>query len=345
MKVKELVKSFDPENLFDVLVKTFTQAEYSSAVKIKGSLPDSAGINNVIITGLGGSAIAGDLFKNIFSKELQVPVSVNRNYHLPAYAGKQTLLIASSYSGSTEETLSAFEDAVSRGCTVICISTGGELVRRAESRSIPVFELKKGFQPRFSLGLSFFALVSIFSQMKLIADKSQFTAETIRLWKEMGDELSSDSNRALTMAVSLLGTVPMIYGVSDFTDAIAIRIKSQFNENSKIHSFSNAFPELNHNEIIGWETHQSGGVNASVIILNDPDYHPQVHKRIAITADLIRGAGAEVFFAEGHQKSYPLRMMELVYFLDWVTYYFALLRGKDPGEIDYIHLLKKKLSE
>lgn len=345
MNVNELVKKYDPENLFDVLVQSFAQIEYSSAVTVKGTLPASAKISNVIITGLGGSAIAGDLFRNIFSRELKVPVSVNRNYNLPEYAGENTLLIASSYSGATEETLSAFDDGLKRGCRIICISTGGELVRRAEANALPVFGLKKGFQPRYSLGLSFFALVSLFSKMNLLTDKSGFVSDAISLWKEMGQELSAYKNRALDLAVSLLGTVPVVYGVSDFTDAIAVRIKSQFNENSKIHSLSNAFPELNHNEIIGWETHQASGLNASVIILNDSEYHPQVQKRISITSDLIRGAGAEIFMVEGKQPSYALRMMEIVYFLDWVTYYFALLRGKDPGEIDYIHLLKKKLAE
>lgn len=345
MNIADLVKKHDPENLFDVLVNTYSQIEYSSAVTVKGILPDAGKITNVIITGLGGSAISGDLFRNIFSRELKVPVSVNRNYNLSEFARENTLLITSSYSGATEETLSAFDDGLKRGCKIICISTGGELVRRAEQYSFPVFELQKGFQPRYSLGLSFFALVSIFSKMKLLSDKSEFVSAAISLWKEMGRELSSDNNRALNLAVSLLGSVPVVYGVSDFTDAIAVRIKSQFNENSKIHSFSNAFPELNHNEIIGWETHQSSGLNASVIILNDPEYHPQVHRRITITSDLIRGEGAEVFMVEGQQSTYALRMMEIVYFLDWVTYYFALLRGKDPGEIDYIHLLKKKLAE
>lgn len=344
MKVTELIKH-DPENLFNVLINTYSQIEYSNGVTIKRNLPDFGAISNVIITGLGGSAIAGDLFRNIFSRELKVPVSVNRNYHLPEYAGENTLLIASSYSGATEETLSAFDDGLRRGCKILCISTGGELVSRAEANAIPVFELKKGFQPRYSLGLSFYALVSIFSQMKMISDKTQFISDSVSLWKKMGKELSADQNRALDLAVRLLGSVPVVYGVADFTDAIAVRIKSQFNENSKIHSYSNAFPELNHNEIIGWETHQSGGINASVLILHDPEYHPQVHKRIAITSELIRGAGAELFMVEAKQPYFALRMMEMVYFLDWVTYYFALLRGKDPGEIDYIHLLKKKLAE
>lgn len=345
MQITELTAKHDPEKLFDVLVETYTQIQNSLEVSFQIDSTQKQNISSVIITGLGGSAIAGDFFRNVFADQLKVPVTVNRNYLLPEFAGENTLVVASSYSGATEETLSAFEDAVKRGCKIFCISTGGELIKRAKEKNIPFFILKQGFQPRYSLGLSFTALSRVMAGYGIIADCTAFLSNSAELWKKMGTALSKEGNRAYTLAVNLLGTVPAIYGVSDYCDSIAMRTKSQFNENAKVHSYFHNFPELNHNEIIGWETYTGAELKLAVLIISDPSYHSQIQKRIAITTELMEKQGASVFKVESGESDFRLRMMDIIYYLDWVTFYFAILRSKDPGEIDFIHLLKKRLAE
>lgn len=345
MKISELTVKHDPEKLFEVLRDSYTQIQDSFDTQFSIAHDDKLNITSVVITGLGGSAIAGDFFRNLFRSELKVPVLVNRNYGLPEFCNKGTLVIVSSYSGSTEETLSSFEDAVNRGCKIFCISTGGELVKRAKAKNIPCFVLKPGFQPRYSFGLSFTALVRVLAEYGVIPHSNEFLQNSIALWKNRGEELSSEGNSAFQLAVKLLGTVPVIYGVADYTDSIVMRTKSQFNENSKVHSYFHNFPELNHNEIIGWETHAASGLKFSLLVVSDEIYHPQVKRRIEITSELIRKQGTEVYMVSSEKSEFGLRLMDIIYYLDWVTYYFAILRGKDPGEIDFIHLLKKRLAE
>ncbi len=342
MKISEMIKSIDTQNQFEVLKKSYQQIEYSWNLKLNLSQIDISKINNIIVTGLGGSAIGGDLLINFLRDELKFPYQVNRNYNLPKYADENTLVIASSYSGNTEETLSALNDAIQKKCQVVCITTGGKIETVANQNLIPVVKLLKGYQPRYALYLNFFALLKIFVSLKLIEDQDKFVQEIILLLKNKSEIYSSEVNEVLNLAETLLGFTPVIYGVSDITSSVACRLKGQFNENSKVHAFYNLYPELDHNEIVGWESYQSS-MNFKVINLLDETYNQQIKKRFEITSQLIKKSGAEIINLKSNEKEFKVSLIDLIYLGDWLTYYLAILRNVDPSEIDNINYLKENL--
>ena len=254
MEIKDYVQKYDPQNQFDVLVNTYKQIEYAWKNNVDVSNINLDKISNIIISGLGGSAISADLIKNFLSEEIFVPIVVNRNYDLPKFASKNTLFIASSYSGNTEETISSLKQAISIGCKIICITTGGEVESIAKKNNLSCIKVQPGFQPRYSLGLSFFSLLKVFQVLKLIEDQSEVVNKIMSLWKSKGQEYSTAGNFAYTFAESLVGFIPVIYSVADSTSSVGYRFKCQLNENSKLHAFHGEIPEMNHNEIIGWES-------------------------------------------------------------------------------------------
>lgn len=344
MKISEIIQKYDTQNQFQVLKETYKQIEFT----ILNSYPDFGfkkdQINKIIVSGLGGSAISGDLLKNFLKDELTVPVIVNRNYFLPSFADEKTLLIASSYSGNTEETLASFSEAVKKECRIICISTGGKIEKLAEEHSVPFIRLEKGFQPRYALGLSFFTLLKVFEKLELINPQKEITETILNLWRRKADEYSTEENIAVTTAQQLLGFIPVIYSASDYTNAVGYRFKSQINENSKLHAFHHEFPEMNHNEIIGWESHQQKTLHTKVIYILDETYHPQIRKRFQIVSEFIKKADVEIISLESREKDFKARIMDLIFLVDWISFYLGVIRGFDPNEIEYINLLKERLS-
>ncbi|MBI5661041.1 MAG: bifunctional phosphoglucose/phosphomannose isomerase [Ignavibacterium album] len=344
MKISEFIQKYDTQNQYQVLKETYKQIEFT----IQNSYPDFGfnidQIDKIIISGLGGSAISGDLLKNFLKEELSVPVIVNRNYFLPSFADEKTLLIASSYSGNTEETLSSFSEAVKKGCKVICISTGGKLEKLAQEHSAAFIRLQKGFQPRYALGLSFFTLLKVFEKLKLIGNQKEVTENIISLWKRRAAEYSTEDNLAVSIAQQLVGFIPVIYSASDYSNAVGYRLKSQLNENSKLHAFHHEFPEMNHNEIIGWETHQQKNLHTKVIYILDETYHPQIKKRFQIVSEFIKKSDTEIISLKSQEKDFKVRIMDLIFLADWISFYLGVFRGFDPSEIEYINLLKERLS-
>lgn len=344
MNISELIKKYDTQNQFNILKGTYQQIEFA----VNNSYPDfgfsKADFNKIIISGLGGSAISGDLLKNFLKDELKIPVIVNRNYFLPSFADDKTLLLASSYSGNTEETLASFKEAVKRKCRIICISTGGMLEKLAHENSVPFIRIQKGFQPRYALGLSFFTLLKVFENLELISAQKEIVNAINQLWKRKAEQYSTENNFAITLAQQLIGFIPVIYSASDYTNAIGYRFKSQVNENSKLHAFHHEFPEMNHNEIIGWESHQQKKLHTKVIYILDETYHPQIKKRFQIVSDFINKADVEIISIQSPENNFKVRIMDLIFLVDWISFYLGILRGFDPSEIEYINILKEKLS-
>ncbi|MCK9280338.1 MAG: bifunctional phosphoglucose/phosphomannose isomerase [Melioribacteraceae bacterium] len=343
MTTKEMVSKFDVHNQFDVLVKTYEQIEYVMNNDFELNEIDTAQVKNIIVSGLGGSAIAADFVKDIMVNELSIPIAVNRTYTIPAYVNVNTLFIASSYSGNTEETLNAASEALTKGAKIICITTGGKLAEFASKNNLNVIYLKKGYQPRYAFGVNFFTLLNIINKLNLSTVYSKNVELAAKLIKELGVKYSEEDNYPLAIAEKVAGHIPIIYSVSDNTSSLGMRFKSQFNENAKLHSFQHYFPEMNHNEIIGWETYNTKQLNAIVIFLKDITYHEQIKKRFTIVKELLEKAGTEVIEIQSNQESYFLRLIELVYLTDWITYYTAIVRGSDPSEIDFINYLKDHL--
>lgn len=342
--ISDLVKKYDPQNQFEVLKKSYTQIEFAWNNPVDLSSIDIGGIQNIVISGLGGSAISGDLLVNYLRDELAYPLSVNRGYSLPKFASEKTLVIISSYSGNTEETIEVLLDAINKKSIIVCLTTGGKIGRIAEENKLPVVKLQTGFQPRYALGLSFFSLLKVFQALELINDQNSNVSIILDHWKKKGEEYSQDNSNPLKLAESLLGFIPLIYSVAGYTDSVGNRFKCQLNENSKIHAFHNVYSELNHNEIVGWESQDNSRLAAKLVTILDDTYHPQVNKRIDFTTRIVGASEVGNIPLSGELDSFALRLLELIYLVDWISYYLAIIRGKDPSEIDNIVKLKEYLS-
>ena len=343
MEIKEYVQKYDPQNQFDVLVNSYKQIEFAWNNEVKISNINATEISNIIVSGLGGSAISADLMRNFLGEELRVPYIVNRNYDLPKFANKNTLFVASSYSGYTEETISALQQAIKLGCKIVCITTGGEVEEIAKINNLSCIKVQPGFQPRYALGLSFFSLLKVFQEIKLIGNQNSVVEKILSNWKTNGSKFTKEGNEAITFAESLVGFIPVIYSVSDSTNSVGYRFKCQVNENAKLHAFHHEIPEMNHNEIIGWESYQEKQFNAKIVNIVDETYHSQIQKRFSILKDIFSKTGVEIISIKSNEENFKVRLLDLIYLADWISYYLGVLRGFDPSEIDNIHTLKEKL--
>jgi glucose/mannose-6-phosphate isomerase len=183
----------------------------------------------------------------------------------------------------------------------------------------------------------------VFQQLQLVNNQSEIVEKIISLWKNNGINFSQDENEAYKIAESLVGFIPIIYSVSDLTNSVGYRLKCQLNENSKVHAFHHEIPEMNHNEIIGWESYHEKKLYAKIVNIIDPSYHSQIKKRFQILSDIFSKSGVETINIESKQNDFKLRLLDMIYLLDWVSYYVGVLRGYDPSEIDNIHTLKNLL--
>jgi len=312
-------------------------------------IPDTFGqVKSVVFSGMGGSAIGGDLVRSLFGKECSVPIIVNRDYKLPGFVDDSTLFIAISYSGNTEETISAFENALEKKAKIISISCSGKLQELSEKAGILHFPItKKGLQPRCAFGYLFVPMMFFLSKIGLIGDQSQNLGEAIKLITEAVKKLSPDVpaeyNRAKQLAITLYNKLPVIYAPQRYFDVVAMRWKGQINENSKMMAFNNVIPEMNHNEIVGWGAPVDISQRCVLIILTHKDESTKIKKRIDVTRSLIAKEGTQVIEIEAEGESILAKALYLIYLGDFVSYYLAMLDGIDPTPIERITILKSML--
>lgn len=315
----------------------------------KFPLPEGYGaVSRVVILGMGGSAIGGDLVRRLVDGESRVPVVVHRDYDLPAYVDANSLVIASSYSGNTEEVLTALSQATRLGARRIAISSGGKLAEVAAREGIPYFRFGYQAPPRAGLGYGFAALLGLLCRLGLVKDRSAEIAETGKVldkvcW-EMNENVPADRNLAKKLAGKLHGRLIVVYGAGLLSE-VAFRWKTQFNENSKAWAFCEQLPELNHNAVLGYEFPKEITRNACVILLRSPLLHPRHLLRQQVTAELLGRAGVVYDIVEGEGQSPLSQMMTSTVIGDYVSYYLSLLNKTDPGPVPSIDYLKKRLEE
>ncbi len=304
--------------------------------------------DHVILTGMGGSAIAGDLLNHYLQSEFPLPFIINRNYTLPNFVGPRSLVIACSYSGNTEETLNATQMAIQKKATITGLASGGKLEKIFKEKDIPFIKIPEGYPPRQALGYMFFPLLNLFQHLGLINPKNQDISETVKILKNLRErnnpKVSHSHNLCNHIAQKLYEKVPIIYTAAEFLYPVLVRWRNQFNENSKVLAFSNVFPELNHNEIMGWEAPAEVLKNFNVVFLRDEFELPRNQKRLEITKDMFQKNDVPVFEVFGEGTSMLSRIFSMIYIGDWVSYYLALLYEKDPFKIDSIQFLKESLS-
>jgi glucose/mannose-6-phosphate isomerase len=304
--------------------------------------------NSIIVAGMGGSGIGGDLLKDWARNRTTVPIEVNREYQLPAYAGKRTLVLITSYSGDTEESLGAFLDALKRKCMIYCVSSGGALLENAERLKVPYLRVPGGMPPRAALPYLFVPLLKCMEKMGLVSGASEELSEALQLLEKISKDNSPEKpakeNFSKTLALNIGQTAPVIYGFG-FYRSVAQRFKQQFNENSKVPAKWEAFSELNHNEIVGWERAGELGKCFSAIFIRDKEEPTEIHSRIEITKELVGKAGLELFEVPAQGKSPLAKILSTICIGDFTSIYLALLHSVDPTPVKTINYLKDTLKE
>jgi glucose/mannose-6-phosphate isomerase len=303
-------------------------------------------VDAVVVLGMGGSAIGGDLVRTVVGHELRVPLTVVRDYELPGFVSASTLVVASSHSGATEETLSGVEAALARGAKVLAISSGGKLVERVGASGRPTVRFTYVSQPRAAVGYSTLLLLGVLDRLGLVSPKGEDVAETVILLRTMAGELGPDvpleRNPAKDLALFIQGKVPVIYG--GFLAEVARRWKGQFNENAKTSAFFEAFPELDHNAVVGYQDpgNLRGGL-AFVMLASDYDY-PRTRLRLEVTGELMERYGVSYRRVAARGRSRLAQVFSAAYVADFASFYLAALYAVDPTPIEPIDHLKAELA-
>ncbi len=307
---------------------------------------------NVVIAGLGGSAIGADLLRSIYEPFLRVPVVVSRDYHLPGFVDADTLVIAASYSGNTEETLASYAAARKANASVLAITTGGELLTQVHRDGQTAIEIPGGLQPRAAIGSSLVPLIVSMTRLGLmpgrLADEiDEMIATLIRVRDENAPDVASPRNSAKRLAEQWLGKIPVIYGSQGERGVVAYRWKCQINENAKAFAVANVLPELDHNESVGWSGGERQGraeQPLSVVFLRDDREPTAIRRRAELTKQIVEKRAASVAEAWASGESVLARAMSLAYLGDFASCYLAYAYGEDPTPVKVIDWLKSELA-
>lgn len=295
-------------------------------------------ISNIIISGMGGSALPGDIL-NLFNKHLSlvgIPIYIHRNYGLPAEADKNSLVICISYSGNTEETVSTFKEARQQNLTLTCISSGGEIEKLSKEYQVPLARIEKdNIQPRYALGYQFGAVMGILYNCRLI--KNEFLENLMNLESTIKPASLEEEGRGI--AEKIQDKIPLIYASFQNLELARI-IKIKFNENSKTPAFYNFFPELNHNEMVGFTNKAD---NFFALLIKDENDFSRNLKRIELTSKILRKYGSESEIVDMKGDNAIEKLLNTLLLGDWASYYLALLHNIDPTPVDMVEEFKKEL--
>lgn len=309
------------------------------------SLPELDGVSSVVFCGMGGSAVAGDVLRSVFRRRLGIPVEVNRSPELPAYVTSHTLVVVSSYSGETAETLAAFAEAEERGSRLVAITSGGTLAEASRAAGHGLVEVPSGYQPRAALGhLAFGALGALEAAgllPRLGDDVEETVAELGALADELGPSVPTATNPAKTIAAWLGDRVPVIWGAEGIGSVAAMRWKTQMNENGKVPAWASSMSELDHNEIVGWVAPY--GAAHAVIGLRHEEEASGLAARFTLSAAIAADAGAAIREVHARGRSALARLLSLIVIGDFASCYVGLSHGRDPTPVDAIVRLKAAL--
>ena len=306
---------------------------------------ESAGVpavdppGDLIVCGMGGSAIGGDLAAAVLGDRALRPVRTVRDYVLPPGLGPENLVLAASYSGDTEETLACFEAAGEVGTPRVALTTGGKLAEAARAAGVPVIGVPSGMQPRAAVVYMVVGALGCAAASGAAPSLHEEIEAGAELLRRLAEAALEDESHPKRLARDLHGRIPVFYGAGA-TAAVAYRWKAQVNENDKRPAFAAVLPEADHNEICAWE--RPGDLAA--VFLEEPGQDPRVRRRIEVTAELIEAAGAPVHRVEATGETPFERVMSLVLLGDLTSVYLASLDGIDPTPVDAIEQLKAKLS-
>jgi len=319
----------------------------ASARAVEG-LPSGEGVTSVLVAGMGGSGIGGDAAAAVLSASSSVPIVVSKHYECPGFVGPDTLVFANSFSGNTEETLTAVSQAAERGARVVVVASGGELVRLAGDIGAPVVPVDTSIpMPRAGIAAVTAPLLVVLDRLGIVPDTSRMVDSAVAQLRRRRDELSDGVDDVATRLARRIGrTIPLVYGGGPLGEVAAWRWKGQFNENCKVPSWCNRIPELTHNELCGWAQH--GDVTRQVftlVFLRHGDEPGNIDRRFDFVVEACDEvvAGIETVDASGDT---PLaQLFDLVLVGDLVTLHMAFTEGVDPGPVDILDQLKHRLRD
>jgi glucose/mannose-6-phosphate isomerase len=346
---QQIIYAIDSKNMLKTLESIPKQIKECQELIKNTNLPKLYNIQNIIVSGMGGSAISGDMLQQYTEEKGFIPIIINRNYLLPKWITKNTLVLSQSYSGNTEEILSAFKQAYEKKCKIISITTNGKLFDYSIKRSIPIIKLPMGYEPRFAIVFLF--LGSLLCLQKIGLYKSSLEKEiqesyilTQGLINEINSSIPLENNLAKQIANSIYNTIPQIYGWSIFKP-LARRWATQLNENSKLISRYDYVPECNHNDIVGWSENEAIAKLFSVILFRDRTNESiQMKKRLEFMHQFYKQVASKIIEIPVQGKSSLAKMMYLLVLGDYISCYLAILRKKDPNPISIINQLKNTLN-
>lgn len=353
----KILRKFDRSNMLQLCLKTSEFCREAITETQRFKLPKKVQVSkslqigfgkpkNIIIAGMGGSAIGGDLLHDWLQNRISVPVEGCRDYRLPAYANEETLVFVISYSGETEETLSVLLDAVKRKCMIVVIASGGTLISFAQTLHLPYIAVRSGLQPRVAVPYLFFPIVIVMEKMGLVEGIEREFEETMHvleaLAKENSFKVPQESNSAKKLAWELRSTVPVVYGFRHYR-GVAVRFKSELNENSKIPAKHESFPELNHNDVVGWEASEELTKRFTVVLIRDKDEPPEIRNRIEATKKLVLPKVRKTLEVGAVGKSILAKMFSVLFIGDLTSIYLAILLGVDPSPVKIITTMKQEM--
>jgi glucose/mannose-6-phosphate isomerase len=347
------IKAISEIDKSDMLLKVAEfpeQIEESREIIQTSQLENIFKIDNIIISGMGGSAISGDIIQSFLRDRLEIPIYVNRQYDLPKWANKNTLLISQSYSGNTEETLSAFKHGYQKRCKIIGISSGGKLQEFCEKRNISHIKVPPELPPRVATGYMLFSSLYFLKKIRVIKlDLDSEIEETISITKELREhnkkEIPEKENISKQIAKKLLNNIPQVYGF-DIYSPIAKRWCTQFNENSKIICRYDEVSESNHNDIVGWSMNPEVTKKFSCILFRDNEIESiYISKRLDFMKKLFETISEDLIEIQVKGKKRLAKMMYAMYLGDFVSCYLAIIRKIDPTPVSIINELKEELSK
>tara|TARA_Y100000310_G_C20651322_1_gene799583 strand:+ start:49 stop:1032 length:984 start_codon:yes stop_codon:yes gene_type:complete len=317
----------DSQNMLEVIKGFPKQCKEALSLPKGSSIPGE--VKNIVVTGMGGSAVGGDLLK-IYMRDSKIPVHVNRDYKVPKFVNEESLVFVVSYSGNTEETLSAYFDAFEKRAKIVGITSGGKLADECDN----TIKIPSGLQPRASLGYLFFPMLGILHNSNVVRVKNEDLNEMFDILSKVEDF----NEKGEVLSKKLRGKIPVVYA-SERLGATAMRWKTQINENAKMPAFYNVFSEMNHNEIAGYQG--MDGKFAAVLIRDKKD-NERIKKRMDICKSIMEERmNVEEVHTQGN--SLLARMFSTIYLGDFTSYYMALWNRVDPSPVDIIEGMKEKL--
>jgi glucose/mannose-6-phosphate isomerase len=343
----ERIRAADPEDMLGRIKDLPKQIRDAWAIASKATVPPAyADVRNLTVAGMGGSAIGGDLALAMLADELKIPAMVHRDYGLPAFVGRDSLVIVSSYSGNTEETLSGFEEARKRGAKILAITTGGKLAELARASNYPVITFSYKARPRATLGYSLGLVLGAVSRLGFVRDLEDDIEAALADLAKLEERVheGAKTNDAKKVAIELFGRVPFMYGAG-VMGVMARRAKGQWNENAKNWAAFDVMPELNHNAVVGFPHPPIAKDAFTVLLLRSDRDNPRHKLRFEVTRELLDRARVPHKTLQFAGRNMLSEVLQMVLFTDYVSFYVALLNGADPSPNDSIDFLKDRLAK